>query len=222
MKAKKRILIVDDHPVVRVGLKSIVARGKAFEVVGEAGTSREALSMALELKPDIVLLDISLPDGDGVNLLRELRKVLPQVICLMVSVHKDAGHIARSFQAGATGYLIKESMPEQLVEALEVVSAGGYFFERPTSAEDVDQIKNLEPEGPDDPASRYESLTRRQKEVMKLLAQGLPYKTIAERLHISETTVSHHRAQIMGKLGIRNRAELLQVSIGLGLVDTGP
>ncbi|MEW6531143.1 MAG: response regulator transcription factor [Thermodesulfobacteriota bacterium] len=222
MGVKKRILIVDDHPVVREGLKSIIARGKAFEVVGEAGESREALGSALKLKPDIMLVDISLPDGEGTELVREIRMVLPNVIVLMVSVHRESHYIAGSFQAGAAGYFVKGSVPGQLLEALEVVSGGGYYFEAPMSPEDVEQIKNLQPEKPDDPESRYESLTRRQKEVMKLLAQGLPYKTIAERLHISETTVSHHRAQIMGKLGIRNRAELLQLSIGLGLVDTGP
>lgn len=220
MKAKKRILIVDDHPMFREGLKSIVARTDAFSVVGEAGTAREALEMARELRPDLVLLDISLPDRDGITLLREMRMVLSEAIFFMVSVYREMRYVAGSFQAGAKGYLVKESMPEQLGEALRIVAEGGYFFERSLAAKEVERLKGLAPKRTGDDLSRYASLTTRQKEIMSLVAQGLSCKSIGERLSIGTRTVETHRARIMEKLGVGNTAELIRFAASLGLADT--
>lgn len=219
MKSKKRTLIIDDHPVVHEGLKSIIGRSSTFEVIGGAGGSREGLGMAVELKPDIILLDISLPDGDGTDLIREIRTVLPEVIFLMISFHTDTRYVVESFQAGATGYHVKGSSPETLLEALETVSSGGYFFDGPMSPEGVERMKNLTVNGPKDAVSRYEALTGRQKQVLRLLVQGLPYKTIAHQLNISEATVGNHRAQIMAKLGVKNRAELIRFATELNKAD---
>lgn len=219
MSPKKAVLIIDDHPLFREGLKAIIGRTERFEVVGEAGKGREAIRSAAELSPDLVLVDISLPDCSGIQLTREIQRIVPHARLLMVSVHAGTNYIAESFQAGAAGYLVKESVPETLLQALEVVAEGGYFFESRVSPEAVERLKNLKPDQSGDAMSRYESLTRRQQEVLKLLARGLSYKAVAEKLCVSPRTVENHRAQIIQRLGLRNSAELILFSTALGLLD---
>ena len=164
-------------------------------------------------------MDISLPDWDGVKLAGEIRKILPKAIILMVSVHTDSSYIAESFKAGASGYLFKESLPETLLAALDVVSKGEHFMQGPISVQEVERLKNLAPNHQRDDMSRYESLTRRQQEVMRLIVQGLSCKTIGERLSLSTGTVENHRARIMDRLGLSNITELVRFAAGLNLTN---
>ncbi len=150
MSGEKKILIVDDHPMIREGLKIVIGQSKVFKITGEAAKCKDALEMALELQPDIILLDISLPDGSGIQLAGEIRTALPQTTVLMMSVHNDRTHIGESFQAGVSGYLVKDSLPEMLMEALDVVSQGGYYFGSAISRETVEQIKNFDLPSPSD------------------------------------------------------------------------
>lgn len=144
MSGEKKILIVDDHPMIREGLKIVIGQSKLFKITGEAAKCKGTLEMALELQPDIILLDISLPDGSGIQLASEIRTALPQTPVLMMSVHNDRTHIGESFQAGVSGYLVKDKLPETLMEALDVVSRGGYYFKRSISRETVEQLKNFD------------------------------------------------------------------------------
>lgn len=221
MSAKKGVLIVDDHPIFREGLKKTIARTGKFEVVGEAGKALDALRLAVEIKPDVAVLDISLPDQSGIELVRAFRKFVPRACLLVISAHSAPNYIAESFEAGAAGYLLKDSLPETLLQALDVVSEGGYFLEGPVSPETVRRIKGLTMPNSSNGRSRYESLTRRQREVMHLMVQGLSYKAIGAELHISPRTVEGHRNEIMRALEVTNRVELTRYAVRLGLVELG-
>jgi DNA-binding NarL/FixJ family response regulator len=143
MSGCKEVLVVDDHPLARLGFKGFIGRSKTFRVTSEAATYKEGLAMALEHKPDIALVVISLPDGNGIDLAREIRTALPQTIVVTVNFDKDKADIVDSFQAGASGHLTKDASCETILEALEVVSQGDYFFERAISRESFEELKDF-------------------------------------------------------------------------------
>jgi DNA-binding NarL/FixJ family response regulator len=216
---KKSILIIDDHPLFREGLKTITARDKRFEVIGEAGNGREGLRMVRELKPDLVLVDISLPDQNGIELTREIRTLLSKTGILIVSVHSEIDYIAKAFQAGALGYVVKESAAERLIKALEYVSRGDYFLDSSVSHEVVENLMKSPAKETKITDAAYGALTPREQEVMRLFAEGLSSKKIAEKLFISPKTVDNHRNNILGKLGLHSTIELVRYAAKLGLID---
>jgi DNA-binding NarL/FixJ family response regulator len=216
---KKSILIVDDHPLVREGLKVIIARNSKFEVAGEAGTAREGFRMTEQLKPDLVLLDLSLPDESGIELTRRIRNALPEVRVLIVSMHSKIDYVTEAFKAGATGYLVKESAAETLLTAMESVVAGQHYLDSPVSHSVIQQLITS-PEKDMKIADRaYGSLTPREQEILRVLAEGLSVKGIAEKLFISPKTVENHRTNIMNKLGLRSPLELARYAAKIGLID---
>lgn len=219
MVRSKSILIVDDHPLFREGLKAIIGRDNRFEVVGEAGNGRDGLRMARKLKPDLILVDISLPDQSGIELTWQLRSLLADTRIMIVSMHSKIDYIVKAFQAGATGYVVKESASERLIKGLEYVSRGDYFLDSSVSHEVVEKLmKSPEKEARITDAA-YSALTSREQEVMRLLAEGLSSKQIAERLFISPKTVDNHRANILNKLGLHSTMELVRYAAKLGLID---
>ncbi len=219
MGQKKSILIVDDHPLFREGLKSVMGRDARFEVIGEAGSGREGLRMAKKLKPDLVLVDISLPDQSGIELTREIRNLLPETRILIVSMHSKIDYIAEAFQAGATGYVVKESASAGILKGLEAISKGDYFLDSSVSHQVVKKLMELPEREAKITDAAYGSLTPREQEVMRLLAEGLSRKEIAEKLFISPKTVENHRTSIMNKLGLHSAMELIRYAARLGLID---
>jgi DNA-binding NarL/FixJ family response regulator len=216
---KKTILIVDDHPLFREGLKAIIERNTNFEVVGEAGNGLEGLKMAKRLKPDLVVMDISLPDTSGIQLTREIKTLLSETNIIIVSMHTKIDYIAESFQAGATGYLVKESATKGLLKGLETVSKGEYFLDKSVSFQVVENSMKFPVKEARITDNNYGSLTSREQEVMRLLAEGSVSKEIAEKLFISPKTVENHRSNIMKKLGLHSTMELVRYAAKLGLID---
>ena len=219
MNQKKSILIIDDHPLFREGLKAIIDRDSKFEVVGEAGMGREGLRMAKRLKPDLVLADISLPDQTGIQLTREIRSLLPETRVMIVSMHSKINYIAEAFQAGATGYVVKESASERLMNGLERVSKGQYFLDSSLSREVVEKLMESPGREAEITDGAYGTLTPREQEVMRLLAEGSSAKEAAKKLFISPKTVENHRNNIMRKLDLHSTVELVRYAAKLGLID---
>lgn len=219
MDEEKSILIIDDHPLFREGLKAIVERETRFKVIGEAGNGHEGFRMAKRLKPDIVVMDISLPDQSGIQLTREIRSLLSDTRIIIVSMHSKIDYITEAFQAGATGYVAKESASERLVQGLEAVVNGDYFLDTSVSHAVVENLLKIPMKEARIADESYGTLTPREQEVMRLLAEGLSSKDVAEKLFISPKTVENHRANIMKKLGLHSTIELIRYSAKLGLID---
>jgi len=216
---KKTTIIVDDHPLFREGVKTLIERTRHFTVVGEAGNGQEALAMVKALKPDLVLMDLSLPDQSGIEVTRQIRTFLMDTRVLIVSMHSKVDLITKAFQAGATGYVVKESATEKLVQALEAVSKGEYFLDTSLSQKVVSKLASASAKASNSADGRYESLTPREQEVLRLLVEGLSAKEIADKLFISPKTVENHRTNIMNKLDIHSTMALVRYAAKLGLID---
>jgi DNA-binding NarL/FixJ family response regulator len=216
---KKTILIVDDHPLVREGLVTILKPASGYEVVGQAGNARDAIPMVKKLKPDLVLLDLGLPDKSGFELTREIRSILPKTRIIIVSMHSKVDYIVKAFQAGATGYMTKESATERLLQGIERVLNDEYFMDGAVSHTVVEKLMKSPEKEMKIADGGYETLTPREQEVMVLLAEGDSVKETAAKLFISPKTVENHRTNIMNKLGLHSTLELVRYAARLGLVD---
>jgi len=209
-----RILVADDHPVVRDGLVAMLGTQPDFEVVGEAANGLEVVSQCAALEPDVVLLDLEMPEMDGVAALRKLRETSPQVRALVFTAFDTDERIVGAVQAGAKGYLLKGAPRDELFQAIRVVSQGGSLLQ-PMVASKL--MRHISGESGDDQPPQ-ESLTEREMEVLGLLAQGKPNKEIAGDLFISERTVKFYVSAILGKLGAGNRTEAVAIAAQRGLV----
>jgi len=183
------------------------------------GTAGDALRMAGELKPDVVLLDVALPDRSGIEIVKELRRHLSKTRIMIITMHSKVDYIVKAFLAGATGYLTKESAPERLLEGLEAVSRGDYFLDSSVSQKVIQKLVQFPETGVKITDARYDTLTLREQEVMGLLAQGIAPKEIAEKLFISPKTVENHKSNIMRKLDLHNTMELVRYAARLGIID---
>lgn len=219
MAPKKTILIVDDHPLVREGLISILKSAAGYEVVGQAGNARNAIRMVKNLKPDLVLLDLGLPDKSGIELSREIRNISPPTHILIVSMHSKVDYIVKAFQAGATGYMVKESATEKLLQGIDRVVNGEYFMDGSVSHRVVEKLMQTPEKEMKITDAAYETLTPREQEITVLLAEGYSAKETAAKLFISPKTVENHRTSIMNKLGLHSTLELVRYAARLGLID---
>lgn len=216
---KQRIVIVDDHPLYREGLKALIGRSDRFSVVGEAGSAVEAFDLARQVDPDIMLVDISMPGKSGIQFIREFREVMPSVRFIVVSMHANADYIVEAFQAGAAGYMVKDSASDGLLRGLRTVAAGEVFLDSALSGEVVEKLLKVRSSEDGSVPDPYQSLTSREQEVMRLLAEGLMTREVADRLYISPKTVENHRANLMKKLSLSTTIELVRYAARLGLID---
>ena len=217
MSAKKQIikvLVADDHPVVRKGLQTCLAKQGNLKIVGEAADGDEALRKARELSPDVVLMDISMPGMNGLAVTEVLRKEAPDMKVLILSVHSNKEYIFRVIQAGAHGYVSKEAPPEELLRAIESVHEGEPHFSEDIARAALNEFVNTG--GKKEP---FAQLTVREREVLVLIAEGQSNKEIADRLGIGVRTIETHRERIMRRLNIHSVAGLTKYAIANGLVS---
>ena len=211
-----RILLADDHTVVRSGLRALLERQNNFEIVGEAQNGRETVSLCASLQPDVVVMDVGMPLLNGIEATKALLKQSPSTGVVILSMHSDESYVMRSLQAGARAYLLKDSAPSDLLSAIEAVSHGKSFFSsaiRHLLAEDY--VRVLRQKGAVD---SYELLTMREREILQLLAEGKTNKEVASSLNISLYTVETHRSNILEKLGIHSPAELILYAVRKGII----
>lgn len=213
-KQKIRVLVADDHPVVRRGLQSCLARESRLKIVGEAADGDEALRKTQELAPDVVLMDVNMPRMDGLAVTEVLRKEAPNVKVLVLSMHNNQDFIFRIIQAGAHGYVSKEAPPEELLRAIESVFAGEPFFSPEIAKAALNQM--VSSGGKKEP---FAQLTTREREVLALIAEGQSNKEIANRLGIGVRTIETHRERIMRRLSIHSVAGLTKFAIANGLIS---
>ena len=214
---KVRMLLVDDHAVVRAGLRMLLGADADLEIVGEAEDGEQGVCMTIDLVPDVVLMDISMPGMSGIEATRRIKKACPDVAVLALTMHEDDQYFFEMLAAGASGYVPKRAAPNDLISAIHAVRGGGVFlFPSVARALVNDYLQRVGEEGVGQP---FDNLTDREHEVLTLIAQGLSNQEIARQLVISVKTVNRHRENIMGKLDLHNRVELVRYAIEKGLIE---
>jgi DNA-binding NarL/FixJ family response regulator len=212
MKEPLRLFVVDDHAIVRAGVRMLLAAQDGFEVVGEADSGEEAVARVPDLAPDVVLVDLSLPGMNGIETARALKRRLPRTRFVALSMHEDPEYVQGFLEAGGSGYVPKSSVETQLVDAILAVSRGEYYAPAKLLAELAREMASGDP-------YKHARLTGREHEVVKQIAHGATYREIAEVLGISEKTVATYRERASEKLGVRTRAELVRWAIEHDMLD---
>jgi two-component system, NarL family, response regulator NreC len=219
---KLRIVLADDHVVVRVGLELLINVQADMEVVGHADDGREAVRLAQERQPDVVVMDVSMPDLGGAEATAEIRRKSPQVRVLALTRHAEHGYLRRLMQAGAAGYILKKTAADELITAIRVIAAGGSYVDPQLDGKLVETV--AERSAATDTDRQRGQLTQREAEVLRLLAWGRSNKEIAVELSISVKTVEFHKANAVDKLGLRSRTDILRYAIAHDWLeeDLGP
>ena len=212
-----RVVIAEDHTLFRQGIKALLSLEPEFEIVGEAADGFQAIQSVNELKPDLILLDISMPRVDGMAAIKEIRRVCPAAKILVLTVHKTEEHVLESLKYGASGYVLKDACYDELLLAMRSVLRDKIYLSPDISARIVDGYLNGR--GTDEPDTPWKSLTPREKQVLKLVAEAYKTKEISAILCISEKTVAKHRSNIMGKLDLHSASELTAYAMKRGLVE---
>ena len=199
-----RVFLLDDHEVVRRGVQELLEAEGDIRVVGEASTAAEALTRVPALRPDVAVLDVQLPDGNGVTVCRDLRSELPDLACLMLTSFADDEALVQSVLAGAAGYVLKQIRGSDLVGAVRTVAAGGSLLDARATARILERLRAQEPQRPPDP---LRDLTDREREILDLIGEGLTNRQIGERLYLAEKTVKNYVSGLLAKLGFERRTQ---------------
>jgi len=220
--AKIRVLIVDDHAIVRAGLRMLINHQPDMDVVGEAADGHEALCQAREANPDVLTLDLTMPGGGGLEILERVRQACPQTRVLVLTMHEDPSYLRAVLAAGGSGYVAKSAVDGELIAAIRSVAQGRTFVTINLSDSETQQVLG-------DRATRTASAPRapvqlspREQEVLKLLAQGYTNQEVGTRLHLSVKTIETYRARVVDKLGLRSRADLTRYALEMGLLNPVP
>lgn len=214
---KIRVLIADDHTIVREGIRMILTSQPDIEVVGEAANGQEAIDLTRKLRPDVVVMDISMPGVSGIHATKTIKAEMPEVNVLALTMHEDETYVFQLLKAGASGYVLKRGAASDLVNAVRAASKGEAFL-YPSVAKAVvqDYLQRVEA---GEERERWDGLTQREREILKLIAEGYTNQEIAQKLYISVKTVQTHRAHILEKLGLHDRTELVRYAIRKGLIE---
>ncbi len=218
MEKKIRVVIAEDHRIVREGIRLILAASPDIEVVGEAGNGREAVALARQLEPDVVVMDITMPDMDGLQATSLIRAYRPQVEVVGLTVHESDEYFFRMLKAGASGYVLKGAASGDLLAAVTAAARGETFLYPVVAKKLVADYLNRVRTGEEE-RDTYSGLSSREREVVALIAEGLTNKEIAERLNISPSTVQTHTGRVMEKLNLRKRGEIIKYALRRGLID---
>lgn len=215
--SKIKVLVADDHAIVREGVRMILAKEKDIEVVGEAEHGQQALDLVETHAPDVVVMDISMPGMGGIEATQKVKERHPRVNVLALTMHEDESYVFQLLRAGASGYVLKRAAAQDLVQAVRAAARGEAFL-YPSVARKVveDYLRRVEV---GEERERYDGLTGREKEILTLIAEGLANQEIAQKLYISIKTVQTHRAHILEKLGLHDRTELVRYAIRKGLIE---
>lgn len=217
---KIKIVIADDHTIFRQGLRMLLAQEDDMEVVGEAADGIEALELAKKCNPDIILLDIAMPNMDGVKVAGKIKKSLPQIKIIVLTSYSDDQFLFEFLKLGVSGFVLKDSASQELIYSIRKSHEGMVFFDPSVSKKVMEKFTQVS--GGKSDFVNYGKLSNREKEVLRLVAEGCATKEVAEKLYISPKTVENHRANIMKKLNIRDRTGLTKYALRLGLIDLSP
>jgi len=214
---KTRVLLADDHQLMRSGIRLMLEREPELSVVGEAGDGREAVVLAKSLKPDVVVMDIGMSNLNGIEAAQQMTGDCPEIAVVMLSMHSDESYVLRALKAGARGYLLKDSAEADLIKAVHAVAGGKSFFSPAVSKVLLDDyVRKLRRSGTED---AYDLLTAREREVLQLIAEGKSNKDIANLLNLSVYTVESHRSNLMEKLNVRGLPELILYAVRKGIIS---
>jgi two-component system response regulator NreC len=214
---KIRVLLADDHTILRAGLRRMLNEQPDIEVVGEASDGRQAVSEALALKPDVVLMDITMPEMNGIEATRQVKRALDSTRVLILTMHENEEYLFQALRTGASGYILKEAADTELISAIRIVNTGRFYMSPSAQTMMVGDYLLRVRSGEE--RDSYSALTEREREILKLVAEGLTNNQIAERLYISPKTVDTHRTHIMDKLNLHSRAELVKYAMRRGLLE---
>lgn len=210
-----KVLIVDDHAIVRTGLRALLQVEPTLHLVGEATGGYEAIAMVADSSPDVLVLDLSMPDLDGIAVTRQLKPLYPDLKILILTIHEDDALLREAIKSGASGYILKQAAESELISAIQIVTRGDMYI-------DPSMLRNLIQEQPQSASAgpeTVEPLTPREIDVLRLIVQGYTNRQVGEELKISVRTVEGHRANLSGKLGLRSRVELVRYAREHGLLE---